>query len=61
MIDVKKAVSEAKKEIAEENLKRAVVKLKELYRKRELAQVALHNIDREIEDAEARIGEGNNV
>jgi hypothetical protein len=49
LIDVKQIQAEAKKELAEEQTKRAKEKLKELYQRREKAQLCLKNIDREIE------------
>lgn len=48
LIDVKEVEATAKKEIAEEVKKTAVGKLKELYGRREKAQLALRNIEREI-------------
>lgn len=59
LIDVKDAIATAKKEVAAELTGKAVEKLKNLYRKRDMAQVALANIQREITDEETRIGEGN--
>lgn len=59
LVDVNKVVEQAKREVNNEFTAKAVDKLKNLYRKREMAQVALANVDREIADEEARIGEGN--
>lgn len=59
LIDVKEAVKKAREEVNDELTGKAIEKLKNLYRKRDMAQVALANIDREIADEEARIGEGN--
>ena len=49
LIDVKTIQAEAKKELAEEAMKKAKEKLKDLYQRREKADLCLRNIDREIE------------
>ena len=49
LIDVKTIQEEARKELCEEATKRAKEKLKTLYQTREKAQLALKNIDCEIE------------
>lgn len=51
----------AEREIAAERRETSVRKIKELLRKRIAAQTVLDNIDREIEDAEAAIAQGNLV
>lgn len=58
MIDVKKIQQEAEAEIREEQTKAAKEKIKSLLRKKQQAQQVLHNIEREIADAYASIGEG---
>jgi hypothetical protein len=57
--DPKAAIAKAKAEIAAENQEKAVKLLKEKLREQEAAQVALDNINREIEDLELRIEQGN--
>lgn len=59
LFNIKDIINTAKKEVAEEASKKAIEKLKELYKKRDMAQTALANIDREIADAEGRLAEGN--
>lgn len=49
LIDVKTLQEEARKEIADEATKIAKDKLKDLYQKREKAQLVVRNIDREID------------
>lgn len=49
LIDAKAVQDKAKQEIAEEAVKDATSKLKELYRKQEKARLVLKNIDREIQ------------
>lgn len=49
LIDVKAIQEKARQEITEERSKQAVEKLKELYAKKEKAQLVLRNVDREIE------------
>lgn len=48
LIDVKTIQAEARKELVEEATKKAKEKLKELYQRREKAELCLKNIDREI-------------
>jgi hypothetical protein len=49
LLDIKAIQEAAKKEIAKEASEQAIEKLKELYRKKEKAQLIVKNIDREIE------------
>lgn len=49
LIDVKSVEMEAKKELSEERTKAAKNRLKELYRDKEKAQLALRNIQRQID------------
>lgn len=58
MIDVNKVKSDAEKEFQEENMKVAKEKIKSLLRKRHQAHQVLSNIDREISDAYAELGQG---
>lgn len=58
-IDVTKVKAEAEKEIAEEQCKLAKEKIKSLLRKKADAQRILENVDREIADAYASMGQGN--
>lgn len=57
--DPKAAIAAAKREIAEENQKKAVRALKRLYLQLNEAQTVVLNIEREIEDTELRIEQGN--
>lgn len=58
MIDIKKVVETAEKEVQEENLKAATGKLKELYRRREQARKMLVNINNEIDLYITELGDG---
>lgn len=58
MIDVNKVKADAESELREETMKVAKEKIKTLLRKRIQAQQVLGNIDREIADAYAEIGQG---
>lgn len=58
MLDAKAAIQKARAEVAEENLKKAVEALKVKYKARDAAKSVLANINREIEDLEASIGDG---
>jgi hypothetical protein len=49
LIDAKAIQEKARKELADEQSKKAVEKLKELYQRREKAALVVKNIDREIE------------
>lgn len=57
LIDVKAIQDQARKEIQQEVSETAVEKLKELYRKKEKAQLVVKNIDREIESYLNDVGE----
>lgn len=57
-IDVNKIKEEAEKEVAEEQAKLAKDKIKSLLRRKADAQKILANIDAEIADAYASIGQG---
>lgn len=54
-----KALAKAKAEIEQEMIDEAVGKLKELYKQQTKAQTVLENINREIEDYEAAVNQGN--
>lgn len=58
MIDAKKVQEEAEKEVREEQMKAAKEKIKVLLRKKSQAKLMLDNIEREIADAYAEIGQG---
>lgn len=58
MIDVKQVRDEAEREIREEQVKKAKETVKALLRKKSQAQAVLHNIEREIADAYAELGQG---
>ena len=55
----KDVVSRAKREVQEENIKKAVEALKGKLRERDRAQTVLANIDREIQELELKIEQGN--
>lgn len=55
----KEVVARAKREVQEENVKRAVESLKGKLRERDRAQTVLANIDREIAELELKIEQGN--
>lgn len=55
----KAAITRARNEIAEENQKKAVELLKGKLREVEAARTVVANIEREIEDLEQRIEQGN--
>ena len=57
--DAKAAIAAAKREIQEENQKKAVKLLKEKYRELEAAKTVVSNVEREIEDLEMKIEHGN--
>lgn len=57
LIDVKAIQENARKELCEEATEKAVGKLKELYQTREKAQLALKNIDRQIETYLSEVSE----
>lgn len=58
MIDIKKVQEEAEKEVHDEKVQKAKEKIKALLLKRDQAKQVLANIEREITDAYASIGEG---
>ncbi len=58
-VDPKAAIARAKREIAEEGMKKAVDKLKGKLRERESAKTVLANVEREIADLELAIEHGN--
>lgn len=53
------AIERARREVAEENLRKSVDLLKTKLRERERAATVLSNIDREIKDLELAIEQGN--
>jgi hypothetical protein len=55
----KDVISRAKREVQEENVKKAVEALKGKLRERDRAQTVLANIDREIQELELKIEQGN--
>lgn len=59
-VDPKAAIARAKREIAEENMKKGVEQLKAKLRERDRAKTVLDNIEREIKDLEMSIEQGNN-
>lgn len=59
-VDPKAAIARAKREIAEENMKKGVEQLKAKLRERDRAKTVLDNIEREIKDLELSIEQGNN-
>lgn len=58
MIDIKAVTEQAKKEINEARSKKAVEALKRKYNDLENAKQVVKNIEREIEDLTASIGDG---
>jgi hypothetical protein len=58
MIDIKKVQEEAQAEITEERTKKAKEKIKDLLRKKAQAEQVVKNIERELTDLYAQIGEG---
>lgn len=57
--DATAAIARAEREIAEENMKKAVDRLKYKLREREAARVVLANVEREIADLKLAITQGN--
>ena len=55
----KDVVSRAKREVQEENVRLAVDKLKGKLREKDRAQTVLSNIEREIQELELKIEQGN--
>jgi len=58
-LDAKAAIARAKREVQEENMKKAVETLKGKLRERDRAATVLENIDREISELELKIEQGN--
>ncbi len=58
MIDVNKLKADAESEVREEKVKTAKEKIKALLRKKDQAQTVVNNIEREIADCYAEIGQG---
>ena len=56
--DINSAIEQAKKEVAEENAKKAVAALKIKYRDLANAEKIVANIKREVEDLEASVRDG---
>lgn len=57
--NAKAAIAAAKREIEEENQKKAIKLLKDKYRELEAAETVVSNVQREIEDLELKIEHGN--
>lgn len=58
LIDIKKVTEEARKEVAEERVKKAKAALVTKLRQLEAAKAVVGNIEREISDLEASIADG---
>jgi molybdopterin converting factor small subunit len=58
-VDRKAAIAKAQREIQEEAMEGAVKKLKAKYRERNAADTVVANLNREIEDLEEAIEQGN--
>lgn len=56
-----KAIAQAKAEIQQDKIDRAVKVLKDKYRQLDAAKVVVANIEREITDAEAAIEQGSTL
>lgn len=61
MLDAKQVKAEAEKEVREEEMKTAKEKIKGLLRKQSQARQVLSNIEKELNDAYASIGEGTSL
>lgn len=61
MIDVKEVQKQAEAEVREEKMKGAKEKIKNLLRKQDQAKHVLLNIEKELADAYATIGEGTSL
>lgn len=59
MLDVNKVKSEAEAEVREESMKQAKEKIKVLLRKKAQALQVVQNVERELNDAYAELGQGN--
>jgi hypothetical protein len=58
-VDRRSAIAKARREIQEEEMEKAVKKLKTKYRELSTAETVVANIQREIEDLEEAIEQGN--
>lgn len=58
MLDVNKVKAEAESEVRDEVMKTAKEKIKVLLRKKAQAQQVVTNVDRELTDAYAELGQG---
>lgn len=58
MIDIKAVMDQAEKEVAEETTKKAVSALKGKLRQLSDAKQIVKNIEREVEDLKASLGDG---
>ena len=58
-VDVKAAIARAQREVQEENMAKAVAKLKAKYRELASAETVVANIKREIADLELAAEQGN--
>lgn len=58
MIDVSKVKQEAEAEVRDEQMKAAKEKIKVLLRKKQQAQAVVANVERELADAYAELGQG---
>jgi hypothetical protein len=61
MIDVTEVKKQAEAEVREEKMKAAKEKIKNLLKKEDLAKQVLINVQKEIADAYATIGEGSSL
>lgn len=61
MLDIKAVIKQAEAEVREEEIKKAVVALKAKLRSLESAKAVVSNIQREIDDLKASIGDGSFV
>ena len=61
MIDVKDAIAKAKEELRDEQVRKAVAALKVKYKMLEDAKSVVANIQREVADLEASLGDGSFV
>lgn len=61
MLDVKKIIADAEAEVREEQMRLAKDKIKILLRKKEQARQVQANIERELNDAYAELGQGTTI
>jgi DNA primase large subunit len=59
MITANEALKKAKEEIREENMKKSIELFKKKLREREAAQTVLANVDRELNELQLKIEQGN--